>query len=200
MEYSVLIKSDNEFTTQVRKSVLCTSSAVLDGILLSEVASGENIITLSGASDDAVKLFIQLAHLTAHDCPSQDMYTHKALADALSKCNDCIMLIHKYEAYGIAEYIRHVLQEEPRVSSIASMVEFFPDDTDWLTSTVLSAVLDHYCASHVTSDAALESLHALPPALLTRLVVFVAYAGRRNMVDKIHVFRPAIDDRLFHLL
>ena len=199
MEDTVLIKSDDAFNTHVRKSVLCAASAVLDGILLSGMTSGEDVVTLSGASDDAVKLFIQLAHLTAHDCASRKIYNHKALADAMTMNGDCIMLIHKYEAYGIAEYIRRVLQEEPRVSSIVSMVDFFPDDTEWLTSTVLSAVLDHYCASHVTSDTALQTLITLPPALLTRLVVFVAYASRRNMVDKIHVFRPAIEDRLFHM-
>lgn len=199
MEDTVLVKSDDAFNTSVRKSVLCAASAVLEGILLSGVTSGEDVVTLSGASDDAVELFVQLAHLTAHDCASREFYNQRVLADAITKRGDCIMLIHKYEAYGIAEYIRRILQVEPRVSSIVSMVDFFPGDTDWLSSTVLSAVLDHYCAPHVTSDSALQTLITLPPALLTRLVVFVAYAGRRNMVEKIHVFRPAIEDRLFHV-
>ena len=199
MEGNVLIKSDHGFDTQVRKSVLCAASAVLEGILLCNITGGEDVITLSGASDEAVKLFVQLAHLTAHDCASRDVYHHKTLADAISIHTDCIMLLHKYEAYGVAEYVKQVLQQEPRVVVIVSMVEFFPEDTEWLTSSILSTVLDHFCASHITSDAAVQSLSVLPHALLTRLVVFVAYAGRRNMVDKIHVFRPAIDDRLFHV-
>ena len=199
MESQVLVKSDNEFDTLVRTSVLCTASPVLNGILSSNMTSDEQIITLSGASDDAIKLFVQLAHLTAYDCASQDVYNHKALADAISKHPDCIMLLHKYEAYGIVEYVKQVLQQEPRVASIVSLVEFFPDDTEWMTSTVLSSVLDHFCASHITSDVALQSLNDLPPVLLRRLLVFVAYAGRRNIVDKIHVFRPAIDDRLFRV-
>jgi hypothetical protein len=112
---------------------------------------------------------------------------------------DCILLIHKYEAYGIADHVRQILQEEPNVSAVVAMVEFFPEHTAWLTSTVLNAVLEHYCASDICSDTAFYALTELPAVLLSRLVVFCAYAGRRNMVEKINVFRPALDDRLFHV-
>lgn len=193
---TILVKTEAELIVAIRRSVLCCVSPVLEEILNSSLTACSTCdeVTLSGSTDETISIFLRMAHIVAHDV--DDCIFVENISD--ENFDGVIHLAHKYEAFGIVAFLKHMLQMNPRVSAIVTLASTFPDDGKWLTSKILATVVDEFCSQHIPQQEIVRNLEMLPSTLLAKMLVHATCAGR-NVVDKIHTFRPVVNDSVFRL-